>query len=104
MCRVPFLLKNDTLQTAYEPLKSLITETLELEKQEDVFTANLFLGHCWIDAPNTRAATVVCATTKERAEIIAKDLAKKLWATRRDYKFLCEHYIMFVHKSQLFTY
>ena len=90
MCRVPFLLKNDTLQTAYEPLKSLITETLELEKQEDVFTANLFLGHCWIDAPNTSASTVVCATTKERAEIIAKDLANKLWATRRDYKFLCE--------------
>jgi microcystin degradation protein MlrC len=90
MCRVPFLLKNDTLQTAYEPLKSLIEETLALEKQEDVFTANLFLGHCWIDAPNTSASTVVCAKTKERAEIIAKDLANKLWATRRDYKFLCE--------------
>ena len=90
MCRVPFLLKNDTLQTAYEPLKSLIEETFSLEKQEDVFTANLFLGHCWIDAPNTSASTVVCATTKEKAETIAKDLANKLWATRRDYKFLCE--------------
>lgn len=90
MCRVPFLLKNDTLQTAYEPLKSLIEETLTLEAQDDVFTANLFLGHCWIDAPNTSASTVVCATTKERAENIAKDLANKLWATRRDYKFLCE--------------
>ena len=90
MCRVPFLLKNDTLQTAYEPLKSLIEETLELEKEEDIFTANLFLGHCWIDAPNTSAATVVCATSKEKAEKIAKDLANKLWATRRDYKFLCE--------------
>ena len=90
MCRVPFLLKNDTLQTAYEPLKSLIEETLALEKQDDVLTANLFLGHCWIDAPNTSASTVVCATSKERAENIAKDLANKLWATRRDYKFLCE--------------
>ena len=90
MCRVPFLLKNDTLQTAYEPLMTLIEETVALEKQEDVFTANLFLGHCWIDAPNTSASTVVCATNKERAETIAKDLATKLWATRRDYKFLCE--------------
>jgi microcystin degradation protein MlrC len=71
-------------------LKSLIAETLELEKQEDVFTANLFLGHCWVDAPNTSASTVVCATTKEHAEAIAKDLADKLWETRRDYKFLCE--------------
>ena len=90
VCRVPFLLKNDTLQTAYEPLKSLIEETISLESQENLFTANLFLGHCWIDAPNTSASTVVCATTKERAETVAKDLANKLWATRRDYKFLCE--------------
>lgn len=90
MQRVPFLLKNDTLQTAYEPLKSLIAETVKLEAQEDIFTANLFLGHCWIDAPNTSASTVVCATSKKTAETVAKDLANKLWATRRDYKFLCE--------------
>ena len=90
MQRVPFLLKNDTLQTAYEPLKSLMEETLALEKQDDIFTANLFLGHCWIDAPNTSASTVVCATSEKKAKSVAKDLANKLWATRRDYKFLCE--------------
>lgn len=90
MCRVPFLLKNDTLQTAYEPLKGLIEETKRLESEADIFTANLFLGHCWIDAPNTSASTVVCAADKNRAEAVAKDLANKLWATRRDYKFLCE--------------
>ena len=90
MQRVPFLLKNDTLQTAYEPLNSLITETLDLEKQDDVLTANLFLGHCWIDAKNTSASTVVCALTEKRAESIAKDLALKLWNTRTAYKFLIE--------------
>ena len=90
MVRVPFLLKNDTLQTAYEPLKGLIKETVALETQDDVFTANLFLGHCWIDAPNTSASIVVCATSAQRAEAIAKDLAKKLWDTRYSYKFLCE--------------
>ena len=88
--RVPFLLENDTLQTAYEPLKSLVAETVALESEQDIFTANLFLGHCWIDAPNTSAATVVCAADRKRAESVAKDLANKLWATRRDYKFLCE--------------
>lgn len=88
--RVPFLLKNDTLQTAYEPLKGLIAETLALEEESDVFTANLFLGHCWIDAPNTSASTVVTATSRERAAEVAKDLAKKLWDTRKSYKFLCE--------------
>lgn len=88
--RVPFLLKNDTLQTAYEPLKGLIEETLALEAEEEILTANLFLGHCWIDAPNTSASTVVCALNRTRAEQVAKDLANKLWATRRDYRFLCE--------------
>ncbi len=88
--RVPFLLKNDTLLTGEEPLKSLIEETRELEKDKDVLAANLFLGHCWIDAKNTSAATVVCATTEEKAKTIAKDLANKLWATRRDYKFKIE--------------
>jgi len=90
MVRVPFLLKNDTLQTAYEPLKSLIRKTLDLEKREDIFTANLFLGHCWIDAPNTSASTVVTAMNEDVALSVAKDLANKLWATRKDYKFLCE--------------
>jgi len=88
--RVPFLLKNDTLLTGEEPLKSLIALTREYEKEEDVYSANLFLGHCWIDAPNTSASTVVCAKTKEKAEKVAKDLANKLWATRFDYKFKIE--------------
>ena len=88
--RVPFLLKNDTLLTREEPLLSLIAETEELEKNEDIYSANLFLGHCWIDAPNTSASTVVCATSKELAEKTAKSLAKKLWDTRRAYKFKIE--------------
>ncbi len=88
--RVPFLLKNDTLLTREEPLKSLIEETLQLEKDEAIYSANLFLGHCWIDAPNTSASTVVCATDKEVAQKTAKSLANKLWATRKIYKFKIE--------------
>jgi microcystin degradation protein MlrC len=87
---VPFLLKNDTLQTGYEPLKSLIEETKLLESRDDILCANLFLGHCWIDAPNTSASTVVSALDPEIAERVANDLALKLWRTRRDYKFLIE--------------
>lgn len=88
--RVPFLLKNDTVLTGIEPLKSLIDQTYELEKREDVLSVNLFLGHCWIDAPNTSASTVVTAFNKTVAEDIAKDMANKLWATRKDYKFKIE--------------
>ena len=90
MQRVPFLLKNDTLLTGYEPLKGLIAETVALEESGEVLCANLFLGHCWIDAPNTSASTVVTALDGDTAAKHAKDLAKKLWDTRRDYKFLIE--------------
>ncbi len=90
MQRVPFLLKNDTVLTGEEPLKSLIAETLELEKADDVYSANLFLGHCWIDAKNTSASVVVCSPNKEKAKLIAKDLSNKLWATRKEYKFKIE--------------
>lgn len=88
--RVPFLLKNDTLLTREEPLKTIIEATMEFEKDEDVFSANVFLGHCWIDAPNTSASTVVCAKDVEKASKIAKKLANDLWATRKMYKFKIE--------------
>lgn len=88
--RVPFLLKNDTLLTNEEPLKSIIAETLELEKMDGVYTVNAFLGHCWIDAPNTSASTVVCARDEETAKHLAKKLANKLWATRDMYRFKIE--------------
>ena len=88
--RVPFLLKNDTVLTGEEPLKSIIEETLELEKLDGVYAVNAFLGHCWIDAPNTSASTVVCARDCETAKKIAKEVANKLWATRGVYKFKIE--------------
>lgn len=88
--RIPMLVKGDTMLTENEPLKSLEEETRELERREDVFGANLFFGHCWIDAPNTSASAVVSASSFEDASAIAKMLANKLWSTRREYKFLIE--------------
>lgn len=88
--RVPFLLKNDTVLTREEPLKSIIEETIELEKRDSIYSANLFLGHCWIDAPNTSASTVVCGKDEAEAKAVAKDLANKLWQTRAAYKFKIE--------------
>lgn len=88
--KIPMLVKGDTMLTAYEPLRSLEEETRTLEKREDVFGANLFFGHCWIDAPNTSASAVVSAANAAEAQRLAKDLANKLWATRKEYRFLIE--------------
>ncbi len=88
--RVPFLLKNDNVKTVEEPLMSLVEETKKLEELDGIYSVNLFLGHCWVDAPNVSASVVVSADDLAEAEKIAKDMANKLWATRAVYKFNVE--------------
>lgn len=88
--KIPMLVKGDTMLTANEPLRSLEQETRILEEKEDIFGANLFFGHCWIDAPNTAASAVVSAADPEEAKTLAEMLADKLWNTRKDYRFLIE--------------
>lgn len=88
--KIPMLVKGDTMLTRQEPLRSLEAETVLLEEREDIFGANLFFGHCWIDAPNTSASAVVSAADPDTARQIAKDLANKLWNTRREYRFRIE--------------
>ena len=88
--KIPMLVKGDTMLTKYEPLASLEAQTSALEGRDDIFGANLFFGHCWIDAPNTAASAVVSAVDEHSAETLAKDLANKLWNTRHDYRFLIE--------------
>ena len=88
--KIPMLVKGDTMLTRQEPLRSLEAETVLLEEREDIFGANLFFGHCWIDAPNTSASAVVSAADPDTARQIAKDLANKLWKTRREYRFRIE--------------
>ena len=88
--KIPMLVKGDTMLTRQEPLRSLEAETALLEEREDIFGANLFFGHCWIDAPNTSASAVVSAADPDTARQIAKDLANKLWNTRKEYRFRIE--------------
>ena len=88
--KIPMLVKGDTMLTRNEPLASLEAQTAAWEQRDDIFGANLFFGHCWIDAPNTSASAVVSAADQAIAETLAKDLADQLWSTRKDYRFLIE--------------
>ncbi len=88
---IPMLPMGDAMLTRNEPLKSLIRETFFLEKQDGIDAVNLFFGHMWIDAQNTRASVVVSADTKEKAFAVARPLAVKFWETRKDYKLTVEN-------------
>jgi len=88
--KIPMLVKGDTMLTKFEPLRTLEAATADLEQREDILGANLFFGHCWIDAPNTSASAVVSAADRATAEKLAKELANKLWDTRKEYRFRIE--------------
>ena len=88
---IPMLAMGDAMLTAEEPLKTLIQKTREYEKQPEILSANLFFGHMWIDAANTRASVVVTALKAEQAETLAKDMAKMFWDTRAMYRLAVEN-------------
>ena len=91
MTGIPMLPPGDAMLTAEEPLKTLIQKTLEYEKQPDILSVNLFFGHMWVDAANTRASVVVTASKAEQAESLSMDLAKTFWDTRHSYKLGVEN-------------
>ena len=88
---VPMLAMGDAMLTAEEPLKTLIQKTREHEKRPEILSVNLFFGHMWVDAANTRASVVVTALEAEQAEALAKDMANMFWETRHQYKLAVEN-------------
>jgi len=88
---IPMLAMGDAMLTAEEPLKTLIQKTRDCEKRPEILSANLFFGHMWIDAANTRASVVVTALHAEQAEALAKELAKLFWDTRGMYMLAVEN-------------
>lgn len=74
--------------TGAEPMKSVIAEMMRAEDRSGVLAASVFSGQPWADTANTGASVVVIPRTEGvAARFIAKELALKLWAGRRDYRF-----------------
>ena len=88
---IPMLAMGDAMLTAEEPLKTLIQKTREYEKLPEFLSVNLFFGHMWIDAANTRASVVVTAINAKSAEKLAKYMAMMFWESRGLYKLAVEN-------------
>ena len=91
MTGIPMLAMGDAMLTAEEPLKTLIQKTRAYEEQPEILSVNLFFGHMWIDAANTRASVVVTALKAEQAEALSKNMAEEFWETRDMYKLAVEN-------------
>lgn len=92
IARANVVIPGDAVQTALEPLKSIMEYAEEIEKTvPGIMSAQVFNGQPWIDEPYMGPNFVV---THESDVNIAKEyaekLAKKFYDARYDFKFLVE--------------
>lgn len=76
--KVNCLIAGEKSETDCQPMKSLIDELHQLEKEAEILSASYCLGFPWADAKeNGVTAIVVCKTDHERADHAARYLADK---------------------------
>ncbi|MGD9927813.1 MAG: M81 family metallopeptidase [Sphaerochaeta sp.] len=91
MVRIPMLIAGEQSETSVEPMRSLIQELREREKEEGVLACSFTLGFPWADErENAVHAVVVTQDDQKRADEIAKELAAIFWGRRAEFGFYNE--------------
>lgn len=90
--RAAVVICGDAVQTALEPLKSIMAAAEEMEKSiPGMMCVQVFNGQPWIDEPYMGPNFVVThENNQEIARECAKKLAKMFYDARYDFKFLIE--------------
>ena len=90
--RAAVVICGDAVQTALEPLKSIMAAAEEMEKSiPGMMCVQVFNGQPWIDEPYMGPNFVVThESDQEVAKECAKKLAKMFYDARYDFKFLIE--------------
>ena len=90
--RAAVVICGDAVQTALEPLKSIMAAAEEMEKTiPGMMCVQVFNGQPWIDEPYMGPNFVVThESDQEVAKECAKKLAKMFYDARYDFKFLIE--------------
>ncbi|MBR7188519.1 MAG: M81 family metallopeptidase [Clostridia bacterium] len=91
VARAPVVIPGDAVQTALHPLREIMAEADEMEKEPDVLCAQVFNGQPWVDVPYMGPNMVVtCGRDREKARRLAERLAKRFYDARYDFKFEIE--------------
>ncbi len=86
--KLPCLIAGEKSETDYSPMKDLIAELRELERQDDVCAASYLLGFPWADADeNGVTALVVTKNDHSRAQEAAQMLADKFLKIKSRFDF-----------------
>lgn len=92
MARANVVACGDAVQTALEPLRSIMEMAEEFEKNiPGMLCVQVYAGHQWIDEPYMGPSFVVTHESDNKlAREIAQRLAEKFYEVRHEFKFLIE--------------
>lgn len=82
------MLSGDTVITAEEPMRGVMERAAALAGRPDILDISVFSGQSWVDAPQAGACVVVSpAGPVPDAKELARDVARRFWDARRDFRF-----------------
>lgn len=85
---IPILLPGEQTSTRIEPAKHIYAAVSEVEAQEGVVDAAIWVGYAWADEPRNRAVVMVTGWDQEAVAAGAERLAQLFWDARTDFKFV----------------
>ncbi|MEZ4808949.1 MAG: M81 family metallopeptidase [Allomuricauda sp.] len=85
---VPILLPGEKTSTRVEPGKSLYAQVPEVEKQDGIIDAAIWIGYAWADEPRNHAVVMVTGDDKDKVVQGAEQLAESFWKVRNEFDFV----------------
>jgi microcystin degradation protein MlrC len=85
---IPILLPGEMTSTRDEPAKSIYAQVPEVEKEDGVLDASVWVGYAWADEPRNRAIAAVTGYDRTAISAGAEKLATTFWQSRKDFEFV----------------
>ncbi|MCM3503763.1 M81 family metallopeptidase [Curtobacterium sp. ODYSSEY 48 V2] len=85
---IPVLLPGEQTSTRIEPAASIYGQVPEVEQEDGVLDAAIWVGYAWADQPRDRAVTVVTGWDRDVVAAGAERLARAFWDAREDFVFV----------------
>ena len=85
---VPVLLPGEKTSTRVEPARSLYALVPELEAEDGVVDAAIWMGYPWADEPRNHAVVMVVGDDEADVRAGAERLARAFWDVRHEFEFV----------------
>lgn len=90
-CRIPFLVAGEKSETNTPPMKELMEEIKEREKEEKILSISILMGFPWADTEDGGVSIIVVTEgDEEKAKDTATKEAQNFWSKREEFVFYNE--------------